>query len=153
MNCTRTSLAALTVVILAACGGGGDEPPQAAEPGDGAAAPAAPAAAAAPAPTGDTVTIRMVTTQNGSAGQFEPAAVTARPGDVLHFVTDGGAAHNVDFAAANPGVAGMPASSTYLMADGQSVDVPVNFPAGTYNFQCEPHLATAMKGVLTVAAS
>jgi plastocyanin len=149
MIAIRKPLAALAVVLLAACGGGGDEPPKAAEP---AAEPAAPVASAAPAPTGDTVVVRMVTTQNGSGGQFEPATVTARPGDVLHFVSDGGAAHNVDFTAANPGVAGMPAASTYLMADGQSVDVPVNFPAGTYNFQCEPHLATPMKGVLTVTS-
>jgi plastocyanin len=146
MITTRISLAALALLALAACGGGGDEPPEAAEPG--AAAPSAPTAAA---PTGDTVVVRMVTTQSGSAGQFEPAAVTAKPGDVLHFVTDGATAHNVNFSAVNPGVTGMPAPSTYLLTADQAVDVPVTFAPGTYNFQCDPHVATGMKGVLTVA--
>lgn len=146
MISTRTSFAVLAVLALAACGGGADEPPRA-EPGAAAPAPAAPAAVA---PTGDTVVVRMVTTQSGSAGQFEPAAITAKPGDVVRFVSDGGAPHNVDFVAANPGVNGMPAASTYLMTDGQTVDVPVNFAPGTYNFLCEPHIATQMKGVLTV---
>lgn len=148
---TRKPFAALAVVLLAACGGGGDETPKANEPA-GEMAPAPAPAPTASAATGDTIVVRMVTTQNGAGGQFEPAAITAKPGDVVRFVSDGGAAHNVDFTSVNPGVAGMPAASSYVVADGQSVDVPVTFPAGTYNFVCQPHLATPMKGVLTVAS-
>jgi len=144
----------LALSLLAACGGGDDKAATADAPAGGAettpaAPPAAPTAAGA---TGDTITIRMVTTQAGAAGQFEPAEVSARPGDVLHFVADGGAAHNVDFPAAeNAGAAGLPAPSTYLVAADQAVDVPVTFAPGTYTFQCDPHVATGMKGKLTVA--
>lgn len=150
---TAKPAAALALVLLAACGGG--DAPEAAVEGD-AAAPVvvAPAAAPAAAPTGDTITIRMVTTQSGAAGVFEPADVTAQPGDVLKFVSDGGAAHNVNFAAVdNPGATNLPSSpSAYAMADGQALDVPVTFPAGTYTFRCDPHMGTGMKGVLTVTS-
>ena len=145
-------LAVLSVALLAACGGGGD---QKAEPAS-QAAPDAPSAgndAASPsvAAGGDTVTVRVVTTDNGAGGRFEPAAVTAKRGDVLRFVGDGGAAHNISWPAAeNPAGATLPAMSAYLTADGQGVDEVVNLPPGTYTFQCDPHLATGMKGTLTV---
>jgi plastocyanin len=141
----------LALSLLAACGGGGDAGKTAEPPAGGGAAttPAAPPAAAAA--TGDTITVRMVTTQAGAAGQFEPAEVSARPGDVLHFVADGGAAHNVSFPPAeNAGMAGLPGPSTYLVAADQTVDVPVTFAPGTYTFVCDPHLPTGMKGKLTV---
>ncbi len=150
MNAARLA-SVLALSLLAACGGGGDDKAATAEPPAGGAAttPAAPPAAAA---SGDTITIRMVTTQSGAAGQFEPAEVSAKPGDVLHFVADGGAAHNVSFPAAeNAGAAGLPAASTYLVAADQTVDVPVTFAPGTYTFVCDPHVATGMKGKLTVA--
>lgn len=139
----------LALSLLAACGGGGDAGKTAEPPAGGAeTAPAPPQAAAA---TGDTITVRMVTTQAGAAGQFEPAEVSAKPGDVIHFVADGGAAHNVSFPAAeNAGMAGLPAASTYLVAADQTVDVPVTFAPGTYTFVCDPHTATGMKGTLTV---
>ncbi|HEU4452380.1 MAG TPA: plastocyanin/azurin family copper-binding protein [Longimicrobium sp.] len=140
----------LALSLLAACGGGGDAPKSADEPPAAPApAPAPPAAAAAA--TGDTITIRMVTTQAGAAGQFEPTEVSAKPGDVLHFVADGGAAHNVSFPPAeNAGMAGLPGPSTYLVTADQAVDVPVTFAPGTYTFVCDPHTATGMKGKLTV---
>ena len=156
MISTRIPLAALALTALAACGGG-DKPASTDEPAAGAApapaaAPAAPAPAAAAA-TGDTITIKRVTVNSGAAGHFEPAEVKAKRGDVLHVVADGGAPHNVDFTDAdNPGAQGLPtAPSAYLTAAGQAVDVPVTFADGTYHFQCDPHVGTGMKGVLTVA--
>ena len=148
MTSIRPSLTVVALLLLSACGGGGDAPKDAASEPSGSAAPAPPAAAAA---SGDTITIRMVTTQAGAAGQFEPAEVTAKPGDVLHFVSDGGAPHNLSFPPAdNAGASGLPTPSTYLTSDGQAVDVPVTFAPGTYTFQCDPHMATGMKGKLTV---
>lgn len=150
----RHSLAGLSLALLAACGGGGDDAPKQSSASEPAAAtPAAPPAAAAA--TGDTITIRMVTTQQGAAGQFEPAQVSAKPGDVLHFVADGGAAHNVTFPAAeNPGATGLPTTpGTYMVANGQALDIPVTFAPGTYTFVCDPHIATGMKGTVTVTAS
>lgn len=145
---TRSSLTVLALGFLAACGGGGDAPKDGASEPSGSAAPAPPAAAAA---SGDTVVIRMVTTQSGAAGQFEPAEVTARPGDVLRFVSDGGAAHNVSFPPAeNAGASGLPGPTAYTVAADQATDVPVTFAPGTYTFQCDPHMATGMKGKLTV---
>ena len=150
----RHSAAALSLALLAACGGGGDAPEPSSSSEPASATPAAAPAPTAAAATGDTVVVRMVTTQAGAAGQFDPVQVTAKPGDVLHFVADGGAAHNVSFSPTdNPGASGLPAPSTYLVANGQTVDVPVTFAPGTYTFQCDPHIATGMKGTLTVTAS
>ncbi|HLL47700.1 MAG TPA: plastocyanin/azurin family copper-binding protein, partial [Longimicrobiaceae bacterium] len=93
-----------------------------------------------------------LTTQNGASGQFEPAQVTAKPGDVLHFVPDGGAAHNVSWPAAdNPGKTGLPPASPYVTAPEQAVDQVVSMGPGTYNFQCDPHAPMGMKGTLTVS--
>ncbi|HEV2736805.1 MAG TPA: plastocyanin/azurin family copper-binding protein [Longimicrobiaceae bacterium] len=152
----RPALAALSLLLLAACGGGGDSGSAgsaSSEPsGSAPAAPAPAAPSGTAAATGDTITIRMVTTQNGASGQFEPAQVTARPGDVLHFVPDGGAAHNVSWPAAdNPGKTGLPPASPYVTAAGQAVDQVVSMEPGTYNFQCDPHAPMGMKGTLTVS--
>ena len=144
--------------LLAACGGGdkgGDN--NAATTDNGAAAPAAeaPAAtapAAAPAAQGNVIEVHMVTTPDGSAGRFEPANVSAKKGDTVRFITDGKAAHNVSFPPAeNAGKSNLPAPSPYVTTAGQTVDVPVNMDAGTYNFQCDPHSTMGMKGVLTVS--
>ncbi|HET6230460.1 MAG TPA: plastocyanin/azurin family copper-binding protein [Longimicrobiaceae bacterium] len=140
------------IVLAAACGGGdkagsGEQAAPAADTGTAAAAPAA----AAPAAAGNTIEVKMVTTQSGAAGQFQPSEITAKKGDVIHFVSDGGAQHNVDFTAAeNPGAANLPAPSPYLAAPGQSYDLQVTMDAGTYKFQCDPHAPMGMKGTLTV---
>ncbi len=89
---------------------------------------------------------------HSASGVFEPAQVTAKKGDILRFVNDGGAAHNANFAGApeNAGKSGLPGATPYATAAGQSVDVPVTMEAGTYTFQCDPHAAMGMKGQLTV---
>ena len=107
---------------------------------------------AAPAGQGQVIEIQMKTTNNGASGEFVPAQVTAKKGDILRFVNDGGAAHNANFAGdpANAGKSGLPGPTPYATAAGQSVDVPVTMDAGTYSFQCDPHAAMGMKGQLTV---
>jgi plastocyanin len=143
--------------LLAACGGG-DNGGQTAD-NSGAAAPAAEAPAAeapatppaAPA-SGNVVEVRMVTTQNGASGVFEPANVTVKKGDTVRFIAaDNLAAHNVSFPPAeNAGKSNLPGPSPYITTTGATYDVPVTMDAGTYNFQCDPHAAMGMKGVLTV---
>ena len=146
------------LAFTAACGGSdqaGGNGGASTETAPAAEAPAAPAGdqtAAAPAGQGQVIEIQMKTINNGASGVFEPAQVTAKKGDILRFVNDGGAAHNANFAGdpENAGKSGLPGATPYATAAGQSVDVPVTMDPGTYSFQCDPHAAMGMKGKLTV---
>ena len=100
------------------------------------------------APTGTVIQVRMVTDERGN--YFEPARITARPGDVLRLVLVSGM-HNFSIPAErNPGKARLPGATPLLQTPGQTLDVPVNLPAGEYAFQCDPHVAFGMVGTLTV---
>jgi len=143
------------IVLAAACGG--DKPAETTSDtpqGSSATAPAttgAPNTTATTAPAQGTVhTVRMTTTQGGATGTFEPASITVKKGDVIKFVSEGNAAHNVSFPAdQNAGKANLPAPGQYL-TDGQSYDLQITMDPGTYNYQCDPHAAMGMKGTLTV---
>ncbi|MBW3627718.1 MAG: hypothetical protein KY464_00340 [Gemmatimonadetes bacterium] len=131
-------------LALAGCGGGEAE----AVPGAGAPTDGAAASAPASAPAGRVIEVKMVT--DGAANHFEPAEVTARKGDVIRFVLQSGV-HNVSFAGdPQAAAAGLPATSPFLSSPGQVHEVPVNFAAGRYTFQCDPHVALGMVGTLTV---
>lgn len=141
------------LALAAACGGGGDEkapetsPPDAASP---APPPSSPEATAATG-QGQVHEVRAVTTQNGASGVFEPANITVRKGDTIRWITDGAAAHNVSFPPAeNAGAANLPGPGPYLTTAGQTYDIQVNMDPGTYNYQCDPHAVTGMKGTITV---
>lgn len=149
------------LLALAAACGGGDKPAENTGGDTTSQTAAAPAAApaeqtapttSAPAGQGQVIEVHMKTTNGGAAGVFEPAQVTAKKGDVLRFISDGGAAHNADFAndPDNAGKTGLPAPTPFATTAGQTVDVPVTMDAGTYSFQCDPHAAMGMKGKLTV---
>lgn len=143
-------LPALSLLVLsAACGGQGEAAPAANENAATAEAPAAPAAAA-PAAGGQVIEVKMIM----GTGQpvFEPAQVTAKPGDIVRFVNVDNV-HNVSFPAdKNAGVAGaLPAPSPYMATPGQTYDLKVELQPGTYTFQCDPHAAMGMVGQLTVA--
>lgn len=136
---TLLSLAAAGL-SLAGCTGG-----EAAQ-GDAPAADA-PAAAEAAA-TGRVVEVKMVTDDKGN--YFEPKDVTVKPGDVVRFVLASGV-HNVSFPDdKNAGAAALPESSPYLQLPGQTHDLAVTLPPGTYSFHCDPHAALGMVGTLTV---
>jgi plastocyanin len=106
--------------------------------------------ATTPPATGTVHTVRMTTTQGGASGTFEPATITVKKGDVIKFVSEGNAAHNVSFPAdQNAGKSNLPAPSQY-MVNGQSYDLQVNLDPGSYNYQCDPHAAMGMKGAITV---
>jgi plastocyanin len=115
---------------------------------------AAPAAAVAsgpltPDPGGKIITVELSSDADGN--YFKPSEITAKRGDVVRFKLKVGV-HNVHFLAdSNAGRTGYPqAPSDFLQLPGQTYDVAVHFAAGTYYFQCDPHVALGMKGHLIV---
>jgi plastocyanin len=153
------------LVLAAACGGGEEAAPVTNDTPQGSAADVTPqgssttaevttnspnTTATTPPAQGTVHTVRMTTTQNGASGTFEPATITVKKGDVIHFVSEGNAAHNVSFPAdQNAGASNLPAPSPYLTA-GQSYDLQITMDPGTYNYQCDPHAMMGMKGAITV---
>jgi plastocyanin len=119
------------------------------------AAPAAPAAGAPVTPDagGQVHEVRMVTTQNGVSGQFEPATITVKKGDVIRWtMADAQAVHNVSFSQGQGNPAGFtpPADGPMLMQAGQTYEVKVDWNTGTYHYVCVPHAAMGMTGSVTV---
>jgi plastocyanin len=154
-----------SAILFAACGGGSDSQPAAdaapaAAPAAQAAAPAA-AAAAAPA-TGTVHEIKMLGDDKGY--RYEPANITIKQGDAIKFVGVSGFPHNVAFVGtglsdavksqlnANLGPARMmDLSSQMYLAAGEGFTMSfANIPPGQYEYNCTPHLAMNMKGVITV---
>ena len=138
------------VAFAAACGGADEaaEAPAAAEPVVTAEAPAA-----AATPAGTVHTVRMLTTNGGASGVFEPAEITVKRGDTVRWIQEEtGAAHNVSFAPAiNQGIANLPPQSPYLTTAGQTYDLVMDMEPGTFNYQCDPHAMMGMVGKVTVA--
>lgn len=154
LNLKRSFLVAGLLALTAACGGGDQQGSEQAAETPAAEAPTTGGEQApqAPAASGNVIEVRMVTTQNGASGEFQPSQVTAKKGDVIRFVmADAGAAHNANFQVPeNAGKPGLPGPTQYLTQAGQSAEVQVTMEPGTYDFQCDPHAAMGMKGKLTV---
>lgn len=131
--------------LAVGCSSGDKKAPDAAAP--------APAAAtlptdATPAPGGKVIEIAMTTNDKGSF--FTPSKLEAKVGDVLRFKLVIGV-HNVDFLAdSNPGKSGLPPASAMLQLPGQTQDILLNFGAGKFYFQCDPHAALGMRGIVEV---
>jgi plastocyanin len=141
------------LALAAACGGGGDEKAADATTPDAAAPAPPPTSPEAPAATGQGQVheVRMVTTQNGASGVFEPANITVRRGDTIRWINDGGAAHNASFPPAeNAGAANLPGPGPYLTTAGQTYEIQVSMDPGTYNYQCDPHALMGRTGTITV---
>mgnify|MGYP001764788498 CR=1 FL=1 len=153
--------------VFAACGGGSESAPAA----ESTPAPAAEAAAPAPAAggaaalapiTGTTHEIKMIGDDKGY--RFEPANLTIKTGDGVKFTFVSGGPHNVAFEGttlaadvkaqldANFGTQRMAElSSNMYMNAGEGITISfANIPAGQYPYNCTPHLAMGMKGVITV---
>ena len=107
--------------------------------------------------------VRLEVDSDRGEYRFSPAAVTARPGDVVVFKLINGAPHSVVFEgkglsapaheALNAAMAGRSAdlSSPLLTENGAEYRVTVPaLPAGTYRFFCLPHRAYDMRGELRV---
>jgi plastocyanin len=152
-------------IVLGACGGGEKAATDTAAAVDTAAA--APAPAAAPAAgtmqpiTGTTHEVKMVGDAQGY--RFEPAEITAKPGDGIKFVFVSSGPHNVafdpttvpaEFKAVMLG--NMPEqqselSGKMLLTAGETYTISLGGVApGTYEFICTPHIAMNMKGKIIV---
>lgn len=140
----RRPIALVAVVALLQVGCGGSK-----KASETASAPAEGPTATEGAPTGNVIVIKLIT--DDKSNRFEPSEIVAHRGDVLRFTLEVGV-HNVHFLAdSNPGIPDLPPASELLQLPGQTVDIPVNFPAGkTIYFQCDPHAALGMRGHLKV---
>jgi plastocyanin len=151
-----------SAIMFAACGGSETTPAtDAAAPAAAEAAPAAGTATMAPA-TGTVHEIKMVGDDKGY--RFEPANLTIKSGDAIKFIGVSGFPHNVAFVGtslapavksqldANFGTARMgELMSTMFVAPNEGFTLSfANIPAGSYEYNCTPHLAMNMKGVITV---
>lgn len=123
-------------------------------------APAGGTAAMAPI-TGTTHEVKMIGDAQGY--RFEPANITVKAGDGIKFIMVSGGPHNVAFDPATTPAdvqaqldanisekMGM-LSSTMKMNPNETVTVSfANIKPGAYPYNCTPHLALGMKGVVTV---
>jgi len=159
------------VVGLSACAGGDARPgdttalivdTSAAVGGNaGTTTPAGTAGVMAPI-TGTTHEVRMIGDAKGY--RFEPANITLKQGDGIKWIMVSGGPHNVAFDAAtipadvkpqldaNMGTDKMgELSSNMKMNPNETITVSfANIKAGKYPYNCTPHLAMNMKGVVTV---
>lgn len=158
----------LSAFAFAACGGSADSAPAdtaASTPAADAAAPATTSAAGAVAlapATGKTHEIKMLFDEKGY--RFEPANLTIKSGDAIKYTFVSGGPHNVSFHAGEltPDVrAQLDANfgserlaelmSNMYMAPGEGVTLSfAKIPAGKYNYNCTPHIAMGMIGIITV---
>jgi plastocyanin len=156
------------IAALGACGGGdkNTDTSGAAAGGTGttsgaaASTPAGGAATGAVAPvTGTWHEVKMLGDEKGY--RFEPADVTIKAGDGVRWTMVSGGPHNVAFqnvagAAKNQLSANMAnqisdLSSPMLLNPNEKYEVSfANVPAGKYDYICTPHIATGMKGSVTV---
>ena len=163
---------ALSAAVLSACAGGDQSNADTvAVATDTAAVAATPAPAPAGTPaaagtmaaiTGTTHEVKMVGDAKGY--RFEPANITVKAGDGIKFTVVSGGPHNVAFDPAtvpadvkaqldaNIGAEKMgELSSAMKMNPGEAITISfANIKAGTYPYNCTPHLAMGMKGVITV---
>lgn len=93
--------------------------------------------------------VKMVT--DGTGNLFQPAELTVKKGDVIRYTLESGV-HNAHFVAdSNPNMTGFPTKpSDFLQLPGQTIDLKVSAPAGSYYYQCDPHAALGMVGRVTV---
>jgi plastocyanin len=152
-------------VVLGACGGGDNKAADtgtAAVPAAGATTAATPStpAAGAPAPaTGATHEVKMIGDDKGY--RYEPADLTIKAGDAVKFIMVSGGPHNVTFQNVPADVraqlsANMPnqmsdLSSPMLLNANEAYTVSfAGVKPGKYDYICTPHMATGMKGSITV---
>ena len=163
---------AVGVAALSACAGGDKRPgdttavgvdTSAAGAGAGTTTPVGGAGAMAPI-TGTTHEVKMIGDVATGKYIFEPANITVKQGDGIKWVMVSGGPHNVAFDAAtipadvkpqldaNMGTDKMgELSSNMKMNPGETITVSfANIKPGTYPYNCVPHIAMNMKGVITV---
>ena len=125
------------------------------------AGPANPPAATTAPRRPATIVVRMVMV--GTSYRYEPAAISARVGDIVRFVNVSGGPHNVAFWAdsipagsavqlqRNMGPVLSPLIGALVTAPNAEYRVSLaGLAPGTYKFYCLPHLAFRMTGRITV---
>ena len=152
---------------ISACGGGDKSATDTSgaamsQPAAGASTGAATGTAAttgASAPvTGTWHEVKMLGDEKGY--RFEPVDITIKPGDGVRWTMVSGGPHNVAFQNVANGKAQLSAnmpnqisdlSSPMLLNPNEKYEVSfANVPAGKYDYICTPHIATGMKGSVTV---
>ena len=156
------------IAAVGACGGGGDKAATdsssaAAQPTAGSTSTAAGAGAAgtgAMAPvTGPWHEVKMVGDDKGY--RFEPTDITIKSGDGIRWTMVSGGPHNIAFqnvsaAGRSQLAANMPnqisdLSSPMLLNASEKYEVSfAKVPTGKYEYICTPHIATNMRGSVTV---
>ena len=112
---------------------------------------APPAPPAPPVPPRVTVVRMVERVPYGIA--FEPARVTALPGDTVRFVQAGGMPHNVEFRSIPAAVdLGERRVGPMLVSIGQTYDIVIDgrFLPGKYVYVCTPHEGFGMAGIIYV---
>ncbi|MEP6689876.1 MAG: plastocyanin/azurin family copper-binding protein [Gemmatimonadaceae bacterium] len=111
--------------------------------------------------TGKTIEVKMIGDAQGY--RFDPANVTVKQGDAIKFIMVAGGPHNVAFDPSTIPAAGkdqlsanmlnqmQPLSSPFLTAPNENYVISfAGVAPGVYPYNCTPHLANNMKGVITV---
>ncbi len=171
MRFKGVAVVAASAMVVTACGGGENKTESApaastaapsTTPSAGSATAGGATMAAAPI-TGKTIEVKMLGDAKGY--RFEPANITAKVGDGIKFIVEGpGGPHNVAFDPAkipagskdqlnaNFGSDRMAELSSGLKtAPGEFFVLSLGgLPPGEYDFNCTPHLAMGMKGVLKI---
>lgn len=150
------------IAELVACGGGdkaADTSSAAAQPAAGAPASTGAATGTAATVTGTWHDVKMLGDDKGY--RFDPVDVTVKAGDGVRWTMLSGGPHNVAFqnvpAATRAQLsANMPnqisdLSSPMLLNANEKYEVSfTNVPPGKYEYICTPHIATNMRGSVTV---
>src|SRR5436190_9123081 len=153
------------IATLSACSGGDktarDTTTAGTPPAPGSTTGAATNAGTAAAPsqvTGTWHEVKMVGDEKGY--RFEPVDITIKAGDGIRWTMVSGGPHNVAFQNVAAGKSQLSAnmpnqisdlSSPMLLNPNEKYEVSfANVPAGKYDYICTPHIATGMKGSVTV---
>jgi plastocyanin len=148
------------VAALSACGGGDKaaSDTSASTPAAGTTPAATGTVAAAPA-TGTVHEVKMLGDEKGY--RYEPQNITVKQGDAIKWVMVSGGPHNVQFENVSADAktqlsANMPnqlsdLSSPMLLNPNETYQVSfAGVKAGKYDYICQPHIATNMRGSVTV---
>jgi len=96
-----------------------------------------------------TVTVKM----GGAKGLvFEPATVTVKPGDTIHFVVGNLPPHNVVFDTPDKTLNDRLSHKALTNSGSFDITIPANQPSSVLTYFCVPHRGAGMVGKVIVVA-
>ncbi len=101
------------------------------------------------------IEVRMIDA-GGGQWRFEPADIEVQPGDVVRFVQDDIAPHNVEFKDVPSGTdLGDARMGPFLLRKGDTYEVAIDdrFALGEHKYVCTPHAPLGMVGTINVVAA